>query len=252
MRLRTKILLGFLILAGMLLVAGVWSMYSLNSIGLSVQRLLDENYRSITAADRMTQALEREDSGILLLLLGKWEEGHRIIDSAHKSFQEALGEAAGNLTIPGEKEHVGRIEEAYEAYQNLWARPIVDTEREGNIAWYLETVHTKFLETKKAVDDLKKLNEGNLYSTASDLKARAERAVVPGTVATIAALVFSILFSYLVNRFMVGPLTKITEAADDFCNTGRPFDIEVDTDDEIGTLAQAVSRICSPGRGGSR
>ena len=72
MRLRLKILSGFLILAFMLSIAGIWSIYELQSIGTSVQQLLEDNYKSIDASKIMLEALEREDSGILLLLSGKW------------------------------------------------------------------------------------------------------------------------------------------------------------------------------------
>lgn len=52
MGLRIKILSGFLILAIMLCVAGVWSIYQFRSIGASVQALLDDNYKSINAASK--------------------------------------------------------------------------------------------------------------------------------------------------------------------------------------------------------
>lgn len=71
MSLRFKIMSGFLILALMLAIAGIWSIYELNSFGTSAEDLLDENYRSIKAAEMMLEALERQDSGILLLLFGK-------------------------------------------------------------------------------------------------------------------------------------------------------------------------------------
>jgi NtrC-family two-component system sensor histidine kinase KinB len=74
MGIRAKILTGFLILAALLLVAGAWSIYELRHIGISVQKILDENYKSIDAAKVMTEALERQDSAILLLLLGKRDD----------------------------------------------------------------------------------------------------------------------------------------------------------------------------------
>lgn len=252
MHLRMKLLLGFLTLSGMLVVAGIWSIYALSSLGESVQKLLDDNYRSITAAEEMVEALERQDSGVLLLLLGRSAEGREIIDEARLSFEEAFSAAGRNITIDGERAVLDRIRENYGSYEEVWRRPIVDTEREGNISWYFELVHQRFLAVKSSVNDLKRLNERSLYGTASELKGRAERAVVPGTVATIAALVFSVLFSYLVNRFMVGPISRITGAANAFVRHGTPFRVQVDTSDEIGELAEAVGRVCVQDPGGRR
>ena len=66
MGLRAKILSGFLILTTMLFMARIWSIYELTRVGTSVQRLLVENYKSINAAKMMIEALEREDSAVLL------------------------------------------------------------------------------------------------------------------------------------------------------------------------------------------
>jgi hypothetical protein len=58
----------------MLVVAGIWSIYELTRVGTSVQRLLVENCKSINAGKMMIEALEREDSAVLLLLYGKWQQ----------------------------------------------------------------------------------------------------------------------------------------------------------------------------------
>lgn len=246
MRLKYKILAGFLILASMLVVAGLWSIHALSSVGISVQALLDDNYHSIRAADAMQKALEREDSGVLLLMMGKWEEGREILASADAQFHEGFERAEGNLTIPGEGEHIQDIAARYAVYESLWERPIVDTDREGDLEWYFTEVHSAFLDVKNAVEELKRLNEASLYDTASEVKSRAGRAVVPGTVATISALVFSVLFTYLVNRYVVLPIVRITRAAEDCARYRRPFQVEVETRDEIEELAAAVSKACNP------
>jgi hypothetical protein len=245
MKLRGKILSGFLLLALMLLVAGAWSIYQLRSIGASVQRLLDDNYRSINAAEAMVETLEREDSAVLLLMLGRWEEGRDLLSSADGAFEETFAVASGNVTVPGEREHVDRIRASYDRYQALWERPIVDTGREGNLPWYFAEVHSAFLDAKDDVDALKRINEESLYATASNLKDRAGRAVLPGVVATISALIFSFLFAYLTNRFMVSPIVRITRGVEGFVSGGRPFDVDVETGDEIESLAESVRKVCS-------
>lgn len=243
MGLRVKILSGFLILALMLLIAGVWSVYQLKSLGTSVQQLLDENYKSINAADIMLESLEREDSGIVLLLLGKWEDGREIINSADTSFDQGYHIASNNVTIPGEGDYIKQINEKYQTYKNLWKKPIVGTKREGDLSWYLTNVHDAFLDTKASINALKALNEKTLYRTASDLKNRANRAVMPGTVAVISALLFSLLFSYFVNHFMISPIIEITRSVENFEKKDEPFKVTVETKDEIHNLAEAIKSL---------
>lgn len=245
MKLRAKILSGFFILALMLVIAGAWSIYQLNSLGTSVQQLLDENYRSIKAADMMSQALERQDSAILLFLMGNWEEGQKILKSAHVSFTEGLRIAQKNLTISGERDYVERIKVKYESFHDLWTKPIVGTEKEGNLSWYFTTTHDVFLDLKSSINKLKALNEETLYQTASSLKNKANRAVVPGTVAIVSALVFSLIFTYLVDQFMVSPIIRITRCIENFTKKETNFDVEIKTKDEIEDLASAIHNLCS-------
>ena len=245
MGLRIKILSGFLILAIMLCVAGVWSIYELRSIGTSVQRLLDDNYKSINAAKTMIEALEREDSGVLLLLLGRWKEGRSIIELAEISFQRGLQIAEGNITIPGEKDLVDEVKSKYGAYKSKWTKPIVGTPQERNIDWYFNKVHNDFLEVKTSLERLMTLNDQTMYNTASDLKSKAHRAVMPGIVAILSALIFTVIFNYIINYYMVSPIIALAEGIDKFLKYRIPFEVNIESKDELRHLANSIRELSS-------
>jgi hypothetical protein len=243
MGLRAKMLLGFLILAIMLLVAGVWSIYELTTAGSSVQKLLNDNYRSINAGKMMIEALEREDSGILLLLSGKWKQGRSIIAAGDELFQKGFTIAQSNVTIPGEKASVDEIEAKYKAYKDLWIKPIVDTSREGNLGWYFQEVHRAFQDVKLSVENLITLNDQIMYRTATDLKNRAHRAIMPGIVAILAALIFTVLFTFLIHYYVVSPIIKMTKGIQHFMETGDLPDVQVETHDELFDLVSSIQRL---------
>ena len=248
MKIRTKILLGFLILAVMLAVAGAYSIYELTTIGTSVQKLLDDNYKSINAAKMMIEALEREDSGVLLLLSGKWKQGRETITTAHENFKKAFETAENNLTIEDEKQYVDKISRLYSEYRRLWDRPIVGTEYEDNLNWYFEEVHEAFKDVKVAVQDLMTINDKAMYETASNLKHRAHRAVMPGIVAIISALVFTLIFNFFVNIYIVNPILSIIRSVNDFITKDEPVFVDVETNDELSELADTVSKLASMSR----
>jgi len=239
-KIRTKILLGFLILALMLAVAGAYSIYELTTISTSVQKLLDDNYRSVNAAKQMIEALEREDSGVLLLLLGKWKEGRTTIVDAHKNFENAFDIANNNLTIPGEKDYIDKINSKYKKYRDNWDRPIVGTKYESDLNWYFEKVHGDFTQVKTAVEDLMAINDNNMYETASILKNRAHQAIMPGIVAISAALVFVIIFIFFVNLYIVNPIISMIKSIENFLQTGEPTKLKIDTRDELHDLAASI------------
>ena len=243
MKIRTKILLGFLILALMLAVAGAYSIYELTTISTSVQKLLDDNYRSVNAAKQMIEALEREDSGVLLLLLGKWKEGRTTIVDAHKNFENAFDIADNNLTIPGEKEYIDKINSKYKKYRDNWDRPIVGTIYERNLNWYFEKVHGDFTQVKTAVEDLMTINDNAMYKTTSILKNRAHQAIMPGIVAIAAALVFVVIFNFLVNLYIVNPIISMIKSIESFLQTGDPIKLKIDTRDELNDLASSIASL---------
>jgi HAMP domain-containing protein len=241
MGLRTKILSGFAILTMMLFIAGVWSFYELRSMGSSVQKMLDENYRSIHAAKMMNEALERQDSGVLLLLLGRSQEGKDAINSGDELFAKGFGIAKNNITIRGEQDYVDAIGTKYEDYKNFWTKLAAGSERDADLPWY--KIHQAFLNAKAAVTDLTELNEKSMYQAASALKGRAHRAIMPGLVAILSALVFTLIFNYFVDLYVVSPIIKVTKGIRKFIETREPVDIEVEGKDEISNLVSSVQDL---------
>jgi methyl-accepting chemotaxis protein len=228
----------------MLLVAGIWSIHELNSIGSSVQNILDDNYQSIHAAKTMSEALEREDSAILLLLHGNWKKGRAILTKADSVFNQKLRFATLNITVPGEQKQLDLIKTQYESYKALWEKPIVGTGKQGNLNWYFADVHPRFLSVKKSVNNLVELNDKMMYKTATTLKNHSGRAIMPGIVAVIAALVFTFIFTYLINFYIVSPIIRITKRINKFNDKRTPFEVKIDTKDEIFYLAEAIEHLC--------
>ncbi len=245
MGLRTKILSGFVILILMLFAAGAWSVYEMTFMGSSVQRLLDENYRSINAARMMIEALEREDSAILLLMSGNEEQGKLILDSGDGLFLEWLETARNNVTLDGEQTYVDNIEERYRVFKESWTESILKSENEENLSWYYKTIHQAFLDAKLSVNQLMTLNDKAMYSTAMELEKRSYRMIMPGIVAIVSSVIFTLVFSYFVNYYMVRPIIRITNGVQDFIKTGNDMDIFVETKDELSCLASAVRELCA-------
>lgn len=63
-----------MILAMMLVISGILSIYEIYIMRTSVELILEENYKSINATEEMIEALEREDSGILETIAASHEK----------------------------------------------------------------------------------------------------------------------------------------------------------------------------------
>ena len=243
MKLRAKILSGFVILATMLACAGILSIYELLSIGSSVNRLLNDNYKSINAARTMIEALEREDSGVLLVLSGKWQKGRETIELGDDTFHQAFSIAQNNLTIPDENKYVDRIASNYRQYKALWIESLAGEIKEYDLDWYFEKMHGAFLNTKKSVEELIVLNDETMYKTASSLHNRANRAIMPGIVAIVSSLVFVAIFTYFINYYVIKPINMITRKVRDSIPKKELLKISVESHDELHDLVSAIEEF---------
>ena len=244
MRLRLKILSGFFILVLMLTIAGIWSITELSNLGSSVRQLLDENYKSINASKIMLEAVERQDSGILLLLLGKTDEGRKIILSGDSLFALGFEIASSNVTIENEQALIDNIKEKYENYSSYIKNPIIIDDQANRINWYFDIPHKYFNDIKKEINDLMSLNDRTMFNTATALQNKASRAVMPGIVSILAAILFSLIFTYLVNYYFIGPIIKITNSVREFVDRNVPYIVKIESHDEINELSRSVETLC--------
>ena len=113
---RKKILLGYG--ASLLLIIVVLSLavVLILRLGRASESILQENYRSIQAAENMIDAVERQDSATLLILLGYERQGTAEFRENEILFLQWLGRAKDNITIPGEKEIIDNLEKSYTRY----------------------------------------------------------------------------------------------------------------------------------------
>lgn len=245
MKLRLKILGGFVILASILLIAAAWSIIEVQSFGTSLQQMLENNYKSIYAAKSMKEALEREDSALLLLLMGNDEHSTRILFAADSLFTTNYEVAKSNITISCEDKLVNSIERKYSLYKQAWSQPLNKSITSNRLDWYFQNSHEYFLDVMKSIDEVSSLNDSQLYTTAMQISQRSHRALMPGVIALIATIVFTILFNYFISLYVVTPIVEITKRIKNFNKNRTPFDYHVQTKDEISKLTDTLNILCT-------
>lgn len=227
----------------MLIIAGAMSIYEFSLINKSVEVLIDDNYKTIEASKTMIESLEREDSGILLLVSGNWKKGRTIMKSADSLFLSSFNKAKNNLTEENEDKYIEKIEQAYLIYKEKWELPIVSTYKEHNIDWYLNEVHDNFLNVKSQINALIDLNETNLHKEATSLKEQSRRAIMPGIIAIISALVFLLLFNFFINLILVRPIKKIKNSVKGYNIYSHNFNANISNNDDLKELETEIQNL---------
>jgi len=91
----------------------MWAVTNLVSLGRRATRSCGKTTAAFLAAENMVDALERQESAVLLIFLGDSEKGIHQFRENEAMFLQWLARAKDNITIQGEGELVKSIEAHY-------------------------------------------------------------------------------------------------------------------------------------------
>ncbi len=250
MKLKTKILLGYGVAFALMGLVVAWAIANLVSLGKATDAILSENYRSILAAENMVDSLERQDSGVLLLLLGEGEKGVAQFRENEAAFLQWLARAKDNVTIQGERTLVQSIEASYAAYRKQFS---VLTDRSAanalaartSPADYQKRIYPLFSKVREACVSLRHLNEETMYAASVKAGQIATRAIWSTLLVAASSLLVALLFSLFLAGRITRPLRRFVEASRKISSGDYAVQIPVDGGDELGLLAGEFNQMAS-------
>lgn len=103
-----------------LLLLGAVAITTIGQLGSHSDKILKDNYRSVLAAQRMKEAIERMDSAALFTALGEPEAGKRLASPNRKLFDAELEVQENNPTEKGEQEATKALAARWRASWPPW------------------------------------------------------------------------------------------------------------------------------------
>jgi PAS domain S-box-containing protein len=211
MTLRTRLLIAQAPLAIALAVVAVITVVTTQALGRAGERILADNYRSVLAAQRMKESIERLDSGALFIVIGERERGLELAREHRPAFEHELQAQEQNITEPGEAEATAALRKAWTQYQAeyesfLAASPEVLRGR------YLEALQPGFLKVKAAADDILALNQDAMVLKSNRLRRRSDLVETVVVVGVLAALVLGLLASAALTSRALRPIAVLGQS----------------------------------------
>ncbi len=243
--LRKKIFIGYGITLVLMVLILIWAFLNLWNLGQASDAILRENYRSILAAENMVYALERQDSAVLLLLLGYEEEGGKQFRENESQFFQWLGRAKDNITVEGEDKIVSAIETGYSAYLNLISeiKPISISGPRRAATLYHETMLPSFLKVREACIRLREINQENMYKVSDRASLIARRAIWSMGIIGIAAMAIGIGFSLFLSNLLVRPVQQMMHATRKISEGNYDVEVATKSSDELGRLTEQFNSM---------
>jgi signal transduction histidine kinase len=243
--LRMKLTLGFLPLLVILIALGLWAIVMFYGLGGNIDVILRENYRSVLAVERMKEALERMDSGLMFAASGRNQLAREQFDKFRAEFERQLAVEQANITVPGEAELVDELSAAYRTYlaqtDDYFKRPLTGPANRGDE--YFSHLLPEFENLRQLEDKILLLNQQNM----EQMNERALRNAASSTRLMIAALLVAVILAIasarVLTRFIRDPIVALTQAARAVSQGNLDQVVPATTSDELGELGQAFNAM---------
>lgn len=228
-------------LLGVIAIIGVMAMGQLSDLGDSVDVILRENYRSVIACQDMKEALERIDSQALISLTG-----NRPLNTGKylKSFRDALEVELGNVTMPGEGDLADMIRQKFEEYEAVLA-VVTDESRDLNsrTAAYFGQLYPLFSEIKDTAQEILEVNQKNMTDANDAARSKASSVRVHLMAGFIVSGFAAVFFIYLTQRWILVPIRRVMNSAEEIRNGNLELVLKTDSRDELGQLSEAFNSM---------
>jgi two-component system, NtrC family, sensor histidine kinase KinB len=230
-------------LALALVLVGVISAVVTTELGERSRLILGDNYRSVLAAQRMKEALERIDSEVVLVMAGHANRAASGILRQQAIFGRELSVQEGNITEKGEVAVTQGLRAAWEGYRAaLGDFQALPTGADLGAA-YFSTLEARFNRVKKAAEEILALNQDAMVRKSDHAIERAHRFERVVMAAVVLALVFGLLASTALTTRMLRPLGVVTAAVRRFGEGDLGARASIQGKDEISVLAVEFNRL---------
>ena len=244
--LQHKLALGFGALLAVIAIMALLTVQQIDQLGNAVDDILKQNYRSVTASQSMKEALEKMDSDILFSFTGRHEANLHNIGESERKFREALSVELGNITLPGEKEKAERISELFDRYATAMHRIMdgsVTPQKRRTI--YFTTLLPLLTEIGTLAQQILDMNQANMDKANEAARVMAASAHNRILTAIIACAAVTLIFSYQSRQWILNPIHRLIDSANEIRNGNLELVIKPESKDEIGQLSEAFNEMAA-------
>ncbi len=243
MSLRAKLLFAQVPLALALVLLGIFSGAVTTYLGGEARLILADNYRSVLAAQRMKESLERIDRASLFLLEELTNGTDRTIADQSRQFETELSAQEGNITEPGEAQVTSQLRKVWNAYIATIKRYQGLGDRSARRATYFSELDPAFTRVNQLADQVLSLNQDAMVRKVDRAELRAGRYQRLVVAAVALALLLGIAASVWLTARLLRPLGIVAAAVRRFGQNDLKARADVRGRDEIAAVATEFNRM---------
>lgn len=223
----------------MLLFSGMISLFELNKMSRATGGMLDYSSRSMELARQMLDAAQQQNTSLLQMIVLDNETSDSSFITARILFHEAL--EASTAETSGTEE-LARISAAKLEYDQLTDNYLHNKEH-LDVQWFVATYATTYCNLTSSVKDYMTWSQHSLSAKASQLKNNAYRAIMPGILTLLVAIIMILIFAYLLDFYYTRPILGVSKGLRNYMDNKAPFVVKLEGRDEISSLKENIEDL---------
>jgi NtrC-family two-component system sensor histidine kinase KinB len=244
--LKTKLIIAFCGPVAILIVVGLMSVRTVTQSSKAIERILRENYATVSACLQMKDAIARLDR---IAQASLWEDlaaSQAEGKSAVVEFEKHLAFQQGNVTVPGEQELTDRL-------SKLWKNYRAEFEEFGNLPksgdkrrdFFQKNLLPRSREVRELVQRIIDINLDNMISVDGQARHHALETKRTMIVLMFSGVALAIILIMIIGPTIANPITNLTRSVRDIQQGNLDLVVKVHSRDEIGQLAAAFNEMTS-------
>lgn len=244
--LKGKVSAIYLSLVLLIAIVGTTASVNLFHLSRSIDGLMIANYKSIDAAAKMLEAIDRQENAVLFYINIDTGKGKNLFTGNNDEFLKWYNVDANNITEKGELEVINKIQISYNNYVQLFLDLQEVLSQQGPLQaneFYNTKIISNFNEIKDQLKQLSLLNEKAMFRS-KDLatqSATSSMYLVLG-ISAFAMMVGFAASRFFTNRFLT-PITQLTQTMKLIKAGDLNQQAQIKTKDEIGGLSEEFNNM---------
>jgi PAS domain S-box-containing protein len=244
--LKGKISLVYIGLVFLIAVVGFTGFFNLYRLEKAVNNLMTANYKSISAVTYMLEAIERQDSAMLIYISVDRQKGINLFTESSNDFLKWFNIEASNITEHDEGDIVEKVNKDYGTFTKLFSelQEIRNTKgKDSAISFYDNSIMPLFNELKLKLWDLSTINEKAMFNSKTLANRNTKSSMYTLLALSALAIAGGLFLSMYFIKIFLGPLQKLSKGISKVKAGELYHHLDISTNDETGQLAEEFNQM---------
>lgn len=197
---RSFVKLGLIVIPLFFLLGIILTVFKFNKGLVDVERGLDAHYETIASANQMLNALEGENSAMLMIINGSWDDGRKFMETYDSAFYKGFKLAQISVYDEETKSLAEGIEKEYAQLTKLWFKPILGDSDENTVNWYKDVYYPNYESVKYSLEQFRYISEDRFYNLSERYVKVVNQWFYPLYISFVVSLAFVIFMAFFIFR----------------------------------------------------